>query len=100
MNTKSCWKHGMEKTQKYCFGVLDKVFPYGKEGLREIVENCHGCHELKACLQAALATTEGLALRCEVLDRAAAKGLAGRLKRWSEKKELSRLIKQKQGQEK
>lgn len=85
----------MKETQKDCFGVLDKVFPLGKEGLREIVPSCLNCRDLKTCLKTALDTEEGLALRSEVLDRAATSGLVGRLTRWSKKKELSRLMKQK-----
>ena len=85
----------MEKNQKQCFGVLDKVFPLGKEGLRKIVSSCHRCCDLKTCLKAALDTKEGLALRSEVLERAPTNGLVGRLTRWSGKKELSRLMKHK-----
>jgi hypothetical protein len=50
-----------------------------------------------ACLQVALETKEGLIFRGEILDRSPARGLAGKLKRWSERKELSRLMKEKQG---
>ena len=85
----------MRDTRKDCYGVLDLVFPVGKEGLREIVSTCFDCPEKVDCLQAALNTKEGLALRSEVLDRAPAGGLAQRLRRWSERKQLSRLMKQK-----
>ena len=84
----------MAETQKECFGILDRVFPEGKEGLREIVPGCSECPDKKACLQLALTTKEGLEFRGEVLDRSPARGLVGRLRRWSEKKELSRLMKQ------
>jgi len=67
-----------------CFGVLDRVFPMGKEGLREIVPECFNCPDRKACLQ----------------DRAPANGLSGKLRRWSEKKQLSRLIKKMEGNKK
>jgi len=77
---------------KECFGVLDKIFPVGKEGLREIVPGCFDCPYRKLCLEAALKTREGLLLRRDILDRAPAKGLSGKIKRWSEKKHLSRLI--------
>ncbi len=86
----------MNKAQRECFGILDKVFPMGREGLREIVPTCFECPDKGACLRTALATEEGLALRGEVLDRTPARGFVGRLKRWSEKKELSRLMKQRQ----
>jgi hypothetical protein len=84
----------MTGSRKECFGVLDKVFPMGKEGLREIVPGCFECPDRKACLQKALTTREGLAFKNELLDRAPAKGLAGRFRRWSEKKQLSRQMEQ------
>ena len=87
----------MNKTQKECFGILDKVFPMGREGLREIVPGCFDCPDRGPCLKTALATREGLALRSEVLDRTPARGFVERLKRWSERKEFSRLMKQGQG---
>jgi hypothetical protein len=90
----------MEGSKKDCFGILARVFPMGKEGLREIVPDCFDCPHKKACLQAALDTKEGLALRGEVLDRTPAGGLAGRLKRWSDKKQLGRLMKQRETKKK
>ena len=63
----------------------------GNEGLREIVPSCFDCPDRKACLQAALQTEEGFELRSQALDRSSARGFVGRLRRWSEKKELSRL---------
>ena len=86
----------MTETQKKCFGDLDKVFPMGTEGLREVPQVCFMCTEKKSCLQTALTTKKGLGLRNEVIDRAPVKGIAGRLKRWSEKKTLTQLIKQKE----
>ena len=83
----------MTESPKDCYGVLDRIFPVGKEGLREIVPECFSCPYRKACLQAALKTREGLLLRRDVLDRVPATGLSGKLRRWSEKKQISRLIK-------
>jgi hypothetical protein len=83
----------MTESEKDCYGVLDRIFPVGEEGLREIVPECFNCPYRKACLQEALKTKEGLLLRSEVLDRVPATGLSGKLRRWSEKKHLSRLIK-------
>jgi hypothetical protein len=80
--------------KKDCFGILDKVFPMGSEGLREITSECRQCPERVSCLKQALSTQEGIALREAVLDRAPMGGLMGRLNRWSQKKELSRLRKQ------
>jgi len=87
----------MVHSDKDCFGILDKVFPMGREGLREVVPDCFECPHRKECLQAALLTEEGFELRSRVLDRSSAGGLVGRLRRWSEKKELSRLKKVQQG---
>ena len=86
--------------KKDCFGVLDNVFPMGKEGLREVLPGCFECGEKTACLQKALATREGLEFRTHILDRTSQAGLIGKLKRWSERKELSRLMKEKKGKRK
>jgi hypothetical protein len=80
--------------EKDCFGILDRVFPTGERGLREVVPECFQCDERVPCLRAALGTRDGLEMRSGVLDRAGATGVMGRLKRWSRKKELSRLIRQ------
>jgi hypothetical protein len=82
----------MAGTKRGCFGVLDLVFPVGQRGLREVAAGCRTCPERTACLRTALSTKEGLALRAQVLDRAAARGMVGRLQRWSRKKTLSRLM--------
>lgn len=87
----------MTNSQKNCFGILDKVFPMGKEGLREIVPACFDCLDRKGCLQSALKTEQGLVFKGEIIDRVPARGLVGRLKRWSEKKDLSRRLKQEKG---
>jgi len=87
----------MTQSHKDCFGILDKVFPMGNEGLREIVPSCFDCPDRKACLQAALQTEEGFELRSQALDRSSTRGLVGRLRRWSEKKELSRLKESRKG---
>jgi hypothetical protein len=86
----------MKETKKECFGILDKVFPMGEDGLRETVTTCFDCPQKVPCLKAALRTEEGLMFRNEILDRAPAGGLAGRIKRWSEKKRLNQLLKEKQ----
>lgn len=65
----------------------------GREGLREVPADCFECPDKKECLQTALTTQKGLTLKCEVLERRHAKGLMGRLRRWSEKKALTQRIK-------
>jgi hypothetical protein len=79
---------------KDCYGLLDRVFPVGEGGLREVPPECMACPVKTECLKKALSTKEGLKLKGEVLDRAAATGMVGRLKRWSRKKALSRRIKE------
>ncbi len=86
----------MVKTEMPCFGQLDKVFPVGDEGLREVPSTCFDCAEKTPCMKAALASKEGLAFRGEILGRTDAKGLLGRLRRWSRKKELTRLMKERE----
>jgi hypothetical protein len=75
-----------------CFGVLDSVFPKGKDGLREVPPGCLRCPERVPCLKSAVSSTDGLRMREEMLDRAEKAGLLGRIERWSRKKELSRLL--------
>ncbi|MBW2064352.1 MAG: hypothetical protein JRJ03_05405 [Deltaproteobacteria bacterium] len=83
-------------TEKECYGVLDKVFPMGKEGLREVREECFECPHKTPCLRAALETKEGLEMRSQRLERMREGGVLGALRRWSRKKELARLIKEKE----
>ena len=82
----------MGNDHEQCFGVLDRVFPEGKEGLREVPEACLPCRDKKECLQAALATEDGVELQAERLERGAGGGMIARIRRWSLKKELARTI--------
>ena len=90
----------MNHPHKDCFGILDNIFPMGNEGLREIVPECFQCDDRKECLQAALQTQSGFQLKSEALDRSSSGGFLGRLKRWSDKKELSKRNKQHKGERK
>lgn len=80
--------------KKECYGILDRVFPVSENGLREITPECFHCPDRTPCLRAALCTKEGLQMRAEMLDRAVERGLVGRVRRWSQKKELNRLMKE------
>ncbi|MDB9823193.1 hypothetical protein OAC89_05790 [Deltaproteobacteria bacterium] len=80
----------MEK--KDCFGILDKIFPLGDKGLREIVPECFDCSDRILCLKEALKTKEGVDMRVGILDRIPASGLVGKIRRWSQKKDLNRLV--------
>ncbi len=86
----------MCKNKKECFGVLDNVFPMGQDGLRTIVPECFDCLQKKECLQSALKTKQGLRFREKVLDRNHPGGLLGKLRQWSEKKTLNRLMKERE----
>ncbi len=78
--------------RKECFGILDKVFPVGEHGLREVRPGCFDCHHRILCLKEALDSSEGLAFRMERVQKAEEHGLIGRLKRWSQRKTLSRMM--------
>jgi hypothetical protein len=83
----------MEK--KECFGILDRVFPIGERDLREVPAECFECSERISCLKEALNTSEGIEMRSKNLERMPSGGLLGRVQRWSQKKELSRLANKK-----
>lgn len=87
----------MIRHQKDCFGILDKIFPMGDQGLREIVPACFDCPDRMGCLKASLNTVEGLEFKNGIMDRLPARGLINRLKRWSDKKELSMRLKNTRG---
>jgi hypothetical protein len=79
------------QSRKECFGILDQVFPVGESGMREVVPACFDCDDRVACLRNALATSEGLGFREDLLEERSSGGFIGLIKRWSEKKTLSRL---------
>ena len=76
--------------KKDCFGILERVFPMGDKGLREVPPDCFKCPDRTECMRAAMETEDGLKMREETVDRAAESGMLSRLQRWSRKKELSR----------
>ena len=65
----------------------------GNKGLREVVPGCVQCPDRVLCLKEALNTQDGLEMQAKKLDRLANNGLIGRLNRWSQKKEIHRLMK-------
>jgi hypothetical protein len=85
---------GCAMSRRDCFGKLDKVFPMGPQGLRESPAECFRCPDRTECLRAALQTRDGVAVQEEAVDRAARSGALGFLKRWSRKKHLSRLARE------
>ena len=80
----------VDDSKEACFGKLDVVFPVGRNGLREVPEGCFECSERVACMKAALASPVGIEMQWGLLERDPEKGWRGRLKRWSERKELNR----------
>jgi len=85
----------MKESRKDCFGRLNKVFPGGKNKLREVPPGCFDCIDRKECLRAALNTEEGLEFKSGLIERNRGLGFMDYLKRWSDKKQISMLLKQK-----
>lgn len=77
-----------ENQRPACFGILEKVFPAGKHGLRETPEDCMACSHKTACLKTVLEGADGLKVQEEFLDRAYASGKISFWERWSRKKGL------------
>jgi hypothetical protein len=82
------------KDKKDCFAILDRVFPEGEQDLREVPPECFECPDKTSCLSEALKTREGLEMRAQRLMRTERKGLVGAVRRWSQKKYLSRMAKE------
>lgn len=74
----------------YCFAVLEKVFPMGKNGLRQTPEKCMVCLYKVECLRTAMTKSDGLKVKEEMIDRAYSSGVMGFFERWSKKKDLQR----------
>jgi hypothetical protein len=81
-------------SERACYGILDKVFPRGDQGLRQVPPGCFECPERVSCLKDAIKTREGLEMRSQLLLRAEKGGLIGRFQRWSQKKYISRQIRE------
>ena len=82
-----------EQERLPCFGDLGKVFPAGKEGLREVPPGCWPCGQRVECLKAAISSPdarramhEEAALREEKMTG----GVSGFLRRWSRLKSQNR----------
>ncbi len=85
----------MRDRKKDCFGILERVFPMGEKGLREVPPDCFQCPDRTDCMRAAMETEEGLQMREQTVDRAAKSGMLSRLQRWSRKKDLHRKAREK-----
>ncbi len=84
----------MGPSMKECYGILEHVFPMGDHGLREVPADCFQCPDRTECMRAALKTREGFHLQEDAVDRSVESGLRGRVRRWSRKKELERLARE------
>ncbi len=82
-----------EKKYPVCFSDFEKVFPKGRDGLRESPEECLECTFKTDCLKAAMNGADGGTVREEIVDRAYKTGMIGFLERWSKKKYLNRKMK-------
>lgn len=85
---------GSVMSKKACYGILEQVFPLGAEGQRQVPPECFECPDRVSCLREAITTREGLEMRAQLLERAEQGGLIGRFQRWSQKKHLSRRIRE------
>lgn len=79
---------------KECYGILERVFPAGEEGLRQVPEACFECTDRVSCLKEAIRTREGIEMRTRLLERAEEGGMLSKIRRWSHKKHLSRQIRE------
>ncbi len=75
-----------------CFGDLEKVFPMGKNGLRETPEDCfYHCPVKTRCLQQTMATKDGVQVEEEIIERSTKAGAMNFFERWSRKKQVDRV---------
>ncbi|MBF0226007.1 MAG: hypothetical protein HQK76_11175 [Desulfobacterales bacterium] len=83
-----------EKKLPDCFGILDIVFPKGKDNLRHSPESCLECTLKTECLKKAMQGEGGVKIKEESLERAYQSGVIGFFERWSKKKYLTNKMKQ------
>jgi hypothetical protein len=74
-----------------CYGDLDKVFPLREDGFRVSPVECLQCMHKTRCLKLAIGEARGLSVREEMIDRAYRGGVIGFLQRWSQKKTIYRM---------
>ena len=85
-----------QKERPACFGDMEKVFPRGAEGLREVPKDCWDCEERVDCLKEAVDSAQARRDIGEEMARREQEmtgGIAGFLRRWS------RLKSQRRGEE-
>ncbi len=80
-----------DQPARSCFGILERVFPMGPEGLRVSPAQCLACEQKTLCLKTAMRGPAGLDFREERLSEEDKAGLLGFWNRWSRKKHLHRM---------
>lgn len=69
-----------------CFGDIERVFPVGQDGHREVSPDCWPCGERIECLRQAVASRQGkdaLVIERARREEESIGGAAGFFKRWS-----------------
>ena len=82
-----------DQARPACFGDMEKVFPLGADGLREVPPDCWDCGQRVDCLKASVSSPgarqdmgEEMARREQDMTG----GFSGFLRRWSRLKSQSR----------
>ncbi|MCD6586040.1 MAG: hypothetical protein J7K96_09800 [Desulfobacteraceae bacterium] len=83
------------KHKKNCFGVIDIVFPMYDDGLRHSPESCMVCSYKTECLRTAIQNPDGCKVQEELVDRAYASKNISFLQRWSKRKYIDKIKKEK-----
>lgn len=74
----------------HCFGDLQRVFPAGSQGLRQVAAGCWDCTHRVDCLRVAASGQGGETLVEEKHLRGDPEGVVGFMRRWSRRKAASR----------
>lgn len=86
---------GPNEHKPECFGVMDKVFPMTEDGLRHSPPSCMACASKTECLGTAIRRPAGLEVQEELVDRAYESRTISFMERWSKKKYLDKIKKEK-----
>ena len=78
-----------------CFGVMDRVFPITEDGLRHSPPSCMACAFKTECLGTAIRRPAGVVVQEELVDRAYESKTISFIERWSKKKYLDKIKKEK-----
>ncbi|RJP84300.1 MAG: hypothetical protein C4518_20205 [Desulfobacteraceae bacterium] len=84
-----------EKQKPDCFGIMDRVFPMTEDGLRHSPRHCMACDYKTECLGTAIRQPAGVAVQEELVDRAYESRTISFIERWSKRKYLDKIKKEK-----